>query len=115
MDTIADTGTTLIYLPDSLVSAYYAQVAGNDYSTYDGGYIFPCTSTLPSLSIAIGGTYHTVPGSYLNYAPNGDGTCFGALQSSDGIGFNILGDAFLKSQFVVWNFGVPQIGFAAQS
>ena len=38
--------------------------------------------------------------------------CFGGLQSNAGIGLSILGDVFLKSQFVVFDQGVPRIGFA---
>lgn len=59
-----------------------------------------------------------VPGSYINYAPVSDGssTCFGGIQSDDGIGFSIFGDVFLKSQFVVFSdaSGGPQLGFAAK-
>ena len=54
----------------------------------------------------------------MNYAPVSDGstTCFGGIQSDDGIGFSIFGDVFLKSQFVVFSdaSGGPQLGFAAK-
>lgn len=113
-DSIADTGTTLLYMHQAVLTAYYAKVSGAMNYSPAGGYIFPCSSTLPSLSIKIGSTYRTIPGTYLNYAPYGSGYCFGGLQSSAGIGFDILGDIFLKSQFVVWNYGGKQIGFASQ-
>lgn len=114
---IADTGTSLLLLPDDVISAYYAQVSGSSNSQTDGGYIFSCTATLPDLTLQIEGYAAVVPGSYLNYAPASEsGSCFGGLQSNDGIGQSIFGDIFLKSQFVVFDdaSGGPQLGFAAK-
>ena len=115
IDAIADTGTTLLYLPTTVVSAYYAKVSGATYSASQGGYIFPCTSTLPSITLGIG-TYRAVtPGSYINYAPVSSTTCFGGIQRNTGIGFSIFGDVFIKSQFVVFKGpATPQLGFAAK-
>ena len=69
IDAIADTGTTLLYLPDAAVSAYYAKVPGATNSASQGGYIFPCSATLPSITLGIGSYRAVVPGSYINYAP----------------------------------------------
>lgn len=66
---IADTGTTLMMLPDSLVNDYYSSVSGATDSPSVGGWVFSCDADLPDLSIIIGGVAFTVPGSYLNYAP----------------------------------------------
>ena len=132
IDGIADTGTTLLYLPAAAVSAYYAKVPGAINSVYQGGYIFPCSATLPSITLGIGTYKAVVPGSYINYAPaTGSGKfssfpfyrtysnclteCFGGIQSDTGIGFSIFGDIFLKSQFVVFDgASTPQLGFAAK-
>ena len=114
---IADTGTSLLLLPDDLVSAYYAQVSGSSNSQSDGGYIFDCGASLPDLTLQIEGYSAVVPGSFLNYAPASEsGSCFGGLQSNSGIGQSIFGDVFLKSQFVVFDeaAGGPQLGFAAK-
>lgn len=118
IDAIADTGTTLAYLPTALVNAYYKKVSNaQDSSTY-GGWVFPCSTTPPDLSIVIGGVKQTIPGSYINYAPvtTGSTTCFGGVQDNTGIGFSILGDIFLKSKYVVHESkSTPRIGFAQQA
>lgn len=45
---IVDTGTSLLYLPNATVTSYYAKVAGAVYSSTQGGWIFPCSATLPN-------------------------------------------------------------------
>ncbi|KAI9838060.1 MAG: hypothetical protein M1819_006215 [Sarea resinae] len=115
ISTIADTGTTLLYAPTSVVKAYYNQVSGSSYSSNDGGYIFPCDASLPSFTVGIGSYHAVVPGDYINYSSNGDGTCFGGIQENTNIGMSIYGDIFLKSQFVVFDNSGPKIGFAAQA
>ena len=117
IEAIADTGTTLLYLPDDIVDAYYGAVDGAKNDQQQGGYTYPCDAALPDISFGIGGYTAVVPGSYVNYAPVDDSgtTCFGGIQSSNGIGINIFGDIFLKSQFVVFQGGDnPQLGFAAK-
>jgi len=118
---IADTGTTLVYLPTAIVSAYWAKVSGAQNSNTYGGWVFPCSSasSLPSLSIVIGGVKQTIPGSYINYAPadNAGTTCYGGVQPNTGIGLSILGDVFLKSKYVVFESSgsSPRLGIAQQA
>lgn len=113
---IADTGTTLLLLPSSVVSAYYSQVSGAKNSATAGGYIFSCSAKLPDFSVKIGSYTATVPGSLINYGPSGVGsTCLGGIQSNTGIGFSIFGDIFLKSQYVVFDSAGPRLGFAPQA
>jgi aspergillopepsin I len=118
IDAIADTGTTLLYLPTAIVRAYYAKVSGSSNSTTYGGYVFPCSATLPSFSAIIGGVAQVVPGQYINYAPVQDGssTCYGGIQENTGIGFSIFGDIFLKSKYVIHELSsTPRLGFAQQA
>lgn len=113
---IADTGTTLLLLDDSIVSAYYSQVSGAKNSQTAGGYVFDCSATLPDFSVNIGSYTATVSGSLINYGASGVGsTCLGGIQSNSGIGFSIFGDIFLKSQYVVFDSAGPQLGFAPQA
>jgi len=88
---IADTGTTLLYLPTAVVSKYYKSVSGATNSAAAGGWIFPCSATLPNFSVTIGGASHTVPGSYMNFSPYSGSQCFGGIQANTGIGFSIFG------------------------
>lgn len=113
---MADTGTSLLLLPSDVVNAYYKQVKGAVYSDYQGGWVFSCNAKLPTFTAVIGGKPFVVPGSYMNYANLGNNMCFGGMQADTGIGFSILGDVFLKSQFVVFSqvAAKPQIGFAAK-
>ncbi|EGO58306.1 hypothetical protein NEUTE1DRAFT_122569 [Neurospora tetrasperma FGSC 2508] len=54
--TIADTGTTLLLLPDRVVSDYYSTIPRAFYSSEWAGYLFPCayTSSLPDWSFFLG-------------------------------------------------------------
>lgn len=56
--TIADTGTTLLLLPDRIVSDYYSTIPRASYSPEWAGYLFPCayTSSLPDWSFFLGGS-----------------------------------------------------------
>jgi hypothetical protein len=114
---IADTGTTLLYLPAAVVKAYYAKVTGAANSNTYGGWVFACTATLPSFTFGVGTARITIPADFLNYGvvEDGSSTCFGGLQSSVGIGINIFGDVALKSAFVVFNgAATPTLGWAAK-
>ncbi|KKY17526.1 putative aspartic endopeptidase pep1 [Phaeomoniella chlamydospora] len=114
---IADTGTTLMLLDTSVASAYWGQVSSASYT--DETWIFDCddADSLPDFTLVIEGYEAVVPGEYMNYAPNGDGTCYGGIQPDTSIGFAIYGDVFLKSQFVVFDKtqSTPRLGFAAQA
>ncbi|KAB8295874.1 hypothetical protein EYC80_008695 [Monilinia laxa] len=110
---IADTGTTLILMSDAANEAYYKQVSGASYSDEYGGYVFPCSASLPSLSFKIGPTeYATVPGSLLNYAVASGSTCYGGLQSAGGGSQNIYGDVFFNAYYGVFDTAGPSFGFA---
>lgn len=72
IDAIADTGTTLLYLPDAVVQDYYGAVPSASYSSSQGGYTYPCGTSLPSISLSIGKYPAVIPGSFINYAPTDD-------------------------------------------
>ncbi|KAL8348898.1 hypothetical protein RB601_002192 [Gaeumannomyces tritici] len=109
---IVDTGTTLLLLPDAMVRAYYAKVPGTRYDAGYAAFVFPCNARLPDFRFGIGGYRGLVPGRYINYGYINPTTCYGGIQSSEGIGISILGDILLKAQFVVFDLGRMRVGFA---
>lgn len=114
---IVNTESPLILVDDSVVTAYYSEVAGAAYDDTQGGYTFACNVFLPDITFSISGYNAVVAGKLLNLGPT-DITgisCFGGLQSSDAFDKNIFGDPLLKSQFVVFDTIGPRIGFAPQA
>jgi hypothetical protein len=115
---IADTGATLLLLPQAVVDDYYSHVGGAQYDSDHGGVTFRCSATIPDLVIYINNdTGVRVPGDYIRYGPvdslgESDELCYGGIQSNIGIGFSIFGDVFLKAAFVVFDAGELQLGFA---
>ncbi|KAM5351028.1 hypothetical protein ACJ41O_003751 [Fusarium nematophilum] len=109
---IVDTGTTLLLLPENIVTAYYRQVKGAKFDNDMGVWLFPCLSNLPDFIFGMNGYRGKVPGHYINYGKISTTTCYGGLQSSEGIGFAILGDILLKAQFVVFDLKTRSVGFA---
>lgn len=69
IDAIADTGTTLLYLPIAVVQDYYDAIPSASYSSSQGGYVFPCDASLPSISLGLGTYRAVIPGPFINYAP----------------------------------------------
>lgn len=114
-DGVVDTGTTLLLLDDDIVSNYYTQVQGAGIYDATNMFMFDCNTKLPDFTFKIGDHTATVPGDRLIWTQEWD-LCVGGLQSNNG-GDNILGDIFLKSQFVVFeNKGdQPRVGFAPQA
>ncbi|KJY01113.1 Aspartic protease pep1 like protein [Zymoseptoria brevis] len=115
---IADTGTSLVYLPTDVVTAYYSKLSGAAYDSNQGGYTFPCSRSPPNFNVKIGAQTFTIPGSYIKYAPvdSSGTTCFGGIQRNTGIGLTIFGDVFLKAVFAVFDVstGSPRLGLAPQ-
>ncbi|KAI0153912.1 aspartic peptidase domain-containing protein [Pestalotiopsis sp. NC0098] len=113
---IADTGTTLAFLPSDVCESYYSSVSGAEYSSSYGGYLFSCDADLPDFNFVIGDTTITIPGDYVNYAAvdSAETQCYGGIQPDTDIGFSIFGDIALKAAFVVFkdDGSSPQIGFA---
>jgi aspergillopepsin I len=114
---IADTGTTLLMLPTSVVQTYYDAVRGAQDESSAGGWIFPCSATLPDFLFVVGATVITIPGEYMNYAPAdaAGNWCYGGLQDSTHLGLNIFGDVALKAAFVLFDGSTPSLGWATKN
>lgn len=111
---IADTGTSLILLPEPAVAHYYAHVPGASYASSLGGYVFPCASKLPSLSVMLGTRFATIPPALMNFArATSDGKkCFGSLQSAGSSSMGVLGDVFFNAYYAVFDVGAVRFGWA---
>jgi len=119
---IVDTGTTLLFGPQSSVDTYYSKVPGSKYSSLEYGYVVPCDAELPDFLWEIsdddGNVVNgAVPGAYLIYAHTTNELCFGGLQGLDpfsgGIS-GIFGDILLKSGFFVFDIKGKRIGAASK-
>ncbi|KAF9509786.1 hypothetical protein BS47DRAFT_1332068 [Hydnum rufescens UP504] len=114
-----DTGTTLIYVPDSIASALYRSIPGakpaDQYG--DGFWTYPCSAAL-NLGFVIDGYAYTISPSDFNlghtYANSPD--CVGGILSlGDGFpsNFAILGDEFIKSWYTTFDYtDKGHVGFA---
>lgn len=69
IDAIADTGTTLVLIDDAIVADYYRSVRGAKFDNSQGGYVFPCSASLPNFVVGIESYHAVIPGSFINFAP----------------------------------------------
>ena len=111
---IADTGTTLALIDDQALKKIYKQIPGARIATKEegGGWIYPQHTTLaqlPTISIDVGGKQFIIQKEDIGFASAGEGWVYGSFQSR-GLkqNFDILGDAFLKSIFAVFDQGYDQ-------
>ncbi|KAJ7034475.1 acid protease [Mycena alexandri] len=117
LQTIVDSGTTLMYCPPAVVQQIYAKVPGAKvFDAEEGYYSYPCASP-PQISFNYGGKDWTISAANLNLgltkAKSKD--CVAALAGVD-IGFGaqtcILGDAFMKNFYSVFDLDQKAVGFA---
>jgi hypothetical protein len=60
-----DTASSFLFLDNNIIMAYYAKVNGAKNIANEGGWVFPCNATLPSISFQIGAHRAVMPGSML--------------------------------------------------
>ncbi|PWN19978.1 acid protease [Microstroma glucosiphilum] len=114
-----DTGTTLIAGNPDAVASIYAAVPGAQTVTQNGQdtgyYAYPCTTTV-SISLSFGGKDFTMNSADFNGGALGSGYCLGAIfeidLSTTGLDW-VVGDAFLKNVFSVFEFEPARVGFAS--
>ncbi|OSD06750.1 acid protease [Trametes coccinea BRFM310] len=112
-----DTGTSLIYLPDSVASDFYSLIPGSAPAVQYGAgfYTFPCDTAL-SVSLVLGGQAYAIHPSDFNLGRTDEDSsdCVGGILAL-GNGFPtdlaIVGDEFLKSWYSVFDYA-GRVGFA---
>ncbi len=112
MPVVLDSGSSLSYLPMSLVSAIASDFGGK-YDSSSGFYIVPCTQGGKggSVDFAFGAVTIKVP--FHEFIWNADDqTCVLGAGASDGSGVPLLGDTFLRSAFVVFDQSQNAISLA---
>ncbi|CDO77214.1 hypothetical protein BN946_scf184747.g27 [Trametes cinnabarina] len=113
--TILDTGTTLVLVDDEIVDAIYGSIDGAVYDDQQGGYKYPSNATIPDVSFAVGDALYKVNPKDFAFGDAGDGFTFGGIQSRGDLGFDILGDVFLKCVYIVFNQGEKTVGLAQRT
>ncbi|KIJ53291.1 hypothetical protein M422DRAFT_25704 [Sphaerobolus stellatus SS14] len=112
---ILDTGTTLCLVSDDVANAIYGQIQGAKQDQQQGGWVYPSSATVPTVSIAVGSTEYTVNPADFAFGDAGSGMTFGGIQSRGNNPFDILGDVFLKSIYAVFDQSNTQIGVAQRT
>ncbi|KAG1242287.1 hypothetical protein G6F68_016263 [Rhizopus microsporus] len=107
-DAILDTGTTLLLLPDNVAANVARSYGASDNG--DGTYSITCdTSKLQPLVFTLGSSTFEVPSDSLIFEKNGNKCIAGFAAGGD---LAILGDVFLKNNYVVFNQQVPEVQIA---
>lgn len=101
---VADTGSSLALIDDSICAAIYDQIPGSRYEPVVQGYIFPANTSLdalPLIKLAFGDQEFAFQKEDIAYAPVGDNFVYGSIQSRGDLSFDVIGDALLKAVYAV--------------
>ena len=111
---ILDTGTSLITLPGSLAELLNKEIGAK--KGWNGQYTIDCSqkSSLPDVSFSLAGSNYTLPAE--NYILEVQGSCistFTAMDIPEPAGpLIILGDAFLRRYYSVYDLDKGAVGLA---
>ncbi|KAF9112517.1 hypothetical protein BGX27_003237 [Mortierella sp. AM989] len=121
---IVDTGSSYILFPDYLATAFHRAIPNSQYDN-KLGWLIPCvlanSRSVGDLTFVIGGQKFSVPISDIVILKSEyNGYCLSAIdswQELQGHGSQsgiLLGDLFIKNQYVVYDYGNQKIGFATK-
>ncbi|CAD6586459.1 MAG: hypothetical protein CYPHOPRED_003543 [Cyphobasidiales sp. Tagirdzhanova-0007] len=116
-----DTGTSLWYVPRSVATALFAQLGGTTFGN-QGYYSIPCNSPAFTLAAVFSNVQFEIDMAdlLLGYADSTRENCiFGIIaqdtQDPKGNEMAVVGDAFLKNVYSVFDYTNSQVGFATLS
>ncbi|KAI1313038.1 hypothetical protein EDD11_002743 [Mortierella claussenii] len=121
---IVDTGSSYILFPDYLATAFHRAIPNSQYDK-QLGWLIPCalanSRSVGDLTFVLGGQKFSVPISDIVILMSEyNGYCLSAVDSwqelpghgsQSGI---LLGDLFIKNQYVVYDYDKKQVGFATK-
>ena len=87
-----------------LTSVSSESIEGAVYDDQQGGWKYPTNAKLPDVSFAVGDKQYTLNAVDFGFGDAGDGFTFGGIQSRGNLDFDIFGDIFLKSVYVVCEY-----------
>lgn len=117
-DGIVDSGTTLLYVPTSVVDGYLSSF--HPAPVYDEGYYYyPCDATAPYFGMKIAGETFEISSEDIILPDSGfeyDGVEYCLIGVVDGgsgeATFPVFGDVFLKNVVAVFDVGASTLNFA---
>ncbi|TGO56693.1 hypothetical protein BOTNAR_0217g00090 [Botryotinia narcissicola] len=111
-----DSGTTLIFLPNSISSAIVALYKPPAVYNADlFAYSVPCNAKVPYFAVVIGGVSFPIdPRDMVQDDNTGTGNCVAGVSDGDPFDFYTLGDVFLKNVVVVFDIGASQLKFRSR-
>lgn len=110
---IADTGTSLLLLPDNVVNDYWSGVRSAKKDPNIANFIsYECSESIPDFYFGVENSKIHISADLINYGGAGGSRCFGGIQSSSGVGINIYGDIAFKAALVVFDDANSRLGFA---
>ncbi|KKK16930.1 hypothetical protein AOCH_005148, partial [Aspergillus ochraceoroseus] len=123
--TIIDSGSPLISVPESVATAYNALFSSPaaSWDSTQGAYVVDCNATAPAFSVTIGGQTFALDKSDL-VIQTGEDFCLSAIVPGITIdvgngtstpALHILGAPFLKNVVAVFDFGNHEMKFAARA
>ena len=117
IQSVIDTGTTLIIAQASQVRQIYAAIPGSkDVSATfgQGFYSFPC-STTERVSLTFAGKAFSISSDLFNLGrmSQRSSDCVGAIVGSNSISFWVVGDTFLQNVYTTFDLGSNRVGFAS--
>ncbi|GJE93357.1 Asp-domain-containing protein [Phanerochaete sordida] len=116
VQSVIDTGTTLIVADMPQVRQFYAAIPGSKDASAtvgEGFFTFPCSAT-EHVGLTFSGRNFAIAPSLFNLGrvSSGSNDCVGAVVGTNDLNFWVVGDTFLQNVYTTFDFGNNRVGFA---